>query len=145
MFLLIATIALQTPQIHKVFQYEQVKHLIRPLYNERVNIVNLCDIQMENIHVYSTRNPKHVICAINDHGMHFFTHDTMAFRRCIWDKYLTFSQKKETLIKMLKWLHEDKDMPIAEDIIDFEDQVALSEAIKEVGILIESEQTKDNM
>lgn len=129
------------PQIHRLFEYEQVKHLIKPMFPDiRVNRIELSDIQLANIGVCSTRSPKHAICAMNEKGMHFFLHDAVSIRRCVWDGHLSLCDKKETLTAMLKWLQMLEDIPIAEDLADFEDRTAMSEAIEEVGILVRSDE-----
>lgn len=76
--------------------------------------------------------PKHAIVAVESSRMHFLLHDSESFRRFLWDGYVSYDEKKEILINVMKWLNQTEHSIQYAQMNDHEDGSIFNEVLEEL-------------
>ena len=64
--------------------------------------------------------------------MHLFLHNNECIFDCVWDGHITFDEKREIMLNMLKWW-SNYNTTLHSRIINNEDDSIFSEIIKELN------------
>jgi hypothetical protein len=93
-------------QINRMFQIEEINHLVIPRLSHPKVRIEYGDVKGYDGMVVPTKRPEHVVLCMESSRMHFFLHDYERVRVCLWDKGVTYDEKKEIVLNMMQWLQE---------------------------------------
>ena len=94
-------------QINRMFQMQEIKHLVLPRLPPPKVRIEYGDFKGYTGMVVPTQ-PEHVVLCMEANRMHFFLHDYERVRVCLWDKGVTYDEKKEIVLNMMQWLQESE-------------------------------------
>jgi hypothetical protein len=90
--------------------FMQAKNIIE-LRHPTINTGNFDDITIiEGSPEYKLVST-YVIAVITNNSVHYFLHDGIKIRQCLWDRYATYNSKQKVASRLLKWLnttHQNK-------------------------------------
>jgi hypothetical protein len=120
-------------QLNSWFLIKDIQHILNSRFEETYKVSILYG-DMEEIRglVVPTRIPKHAIVAAESSRMHFLLHDSESFRRFLWDGYVSYDEKKEILINVMKWLNQTEHSIQSAQIHDYEDGSIFNEVLEEL-------------
>jgi len=124
-------VALVAVQLNSWFPLKDVQHLIPPrLHQYGVLFVNSSATYVGSVAL--TRPSKYAILACESNRMHFFLHDGLCIRRCIWDDDVMLDEKYDIASSVLVWL-ESGGKPCEFVVNDAEDSAMLSDLVRKAS------------
>ena len=126
-----ANVALLAVQINSWFPLKDVRHLL-PSRSHQYGLLlaNYSAIYVGSVAL--TRPSKYAILACESNRMHFFLHDGLCIRRCIWDDDVTLGEKYDIAASVLAWL-KSGGKPCEFVVNDAEDSAMLSYLVRKAS------------
>ena len=120
-------------QLNSCFLIKDIQHLLNRRIDDSYKVTILYgDIEEIRGLVVPTRIPQHAIVAVESSRMHYLLHDSESFRRFLWDGYVSYDEKKEILINVMKWLNQTEHSIQSAQIYDHEDGSIFNEVLEEL-------------
>lgn len=119
-------------QINSMFPLHDVMHIVAkrtvPLRTE------YGDFDGYDGMVLSAKIPTHAIVSLVSDRIHFFLHDEKRVCRCMWDGSITFDDKKDVVMDMMKWwTNKSNRLLLDHRLINYEDGCVFTEVIEELN------------
>jgi hypothetical protein len=78
--------------------------------------------------IVPTAIPNRAVLSMKDDRMHFFIHDNVFFRNCVWDGHVTLDEKKDVVRDMLKWA---EGLQLSPNLAKYQDGIVFREVLDE--------------
>tara|TARA_B100001778_G_scaffold194287_1_gene160140 strand:- start:363 stop:746 length:384 start_codon:yes stop_codon:yes gene_type:complete len=116
-----------------MFEYGEVKHLITPRLPPPTVHYGGQDLEDFKGVVASTKMPNQVVLSLEAARMHFFLHDCQRIQMCVWEHTVTYDEKKEIVMNMVRWLQSTKYSSLNHLLHDYEDGSIFTEVYNELA------------
>jgi hypothetical protein len=129
------TLFLMSYQVNCVFPIQDVYHVIsNRLVDSRVNRIGFGDSSgYDAMAKVSAKQPLYAFSCMESNRMHFFLHDGLSFRLCLWDGRVSFDDKISIVKSMTQWLQRETGGIYLEHLVfDYEDGVVFTDVFKEI-------------
>lgn len=121
-------------QINKVFPLTDVAHLVAARVSRlqpKLAYGNLTAYtNAYHSAIVPTKMTQHVIVSLKSDKMHFFLHDNLRIRRCVWDGCVSIDEKKSIVCNMAFWLTHNTKFATDHFLYDFEDGSVFTDILK---------------
>jgi hypothetical protein len=131
-----------TVQINRMFAIDDIYHLVKPRLSPPKITRAFGDLEGYAM-TTPTRKISHACLCMESARMHFFLHDGERFRNCLWDGFVTYDDKKEIVVNMMKWIVKIDHVNLDYLLHAYEDGVIFNEVTTELQLKNQEDEFKE--